>query len=265
MILPNQPPAHREPDHHPLGRPVTLRLLLSVCLMLPQLGAAQSASKDILTQYLTWFRYYNKLTVSPNWQVQTELELRRYVLPDRLHQGVTRVNVLRQHKGGPSLGIGGTYFLQSLPQLADQPVDRIRPEIRPHQELTLSQPLGKLTLNHRYKVEERFFGRTSAEPSEFNVRFRYKLEAQIPLTLAGQRPVLLRVYDEVMFNAGKHIVNNVFDQNRVYASVQVGVFDHWAVELAYLHWFQQRASGVEFYNRHIARLTVTHSLSLIEP
>ena len=220
----------------------------------------------MLAQYLSWFRYYNKLAVSPVWQVHTEWELRWFVAPGRLHQGVVRVNVLRQPEEGPSVGVGGTYFLQTLPQLATLPVDRVRPEVRPHQELALRHSVGKtLTLNHRYKVEERFFAKTSQEPREFNIRFRYKLEAQLPLRSGEKRPVLLRVYDEVMFNAGKHIVYNVFDQNRVYVSVQVGILDHWAVEMAYLHWFQQRVSGNEFYNRHIARLTVTHSLSLTNP
>ena len=233
--------------------------------MLPELGAAQSTSKDVLTQYLTWFRYYNKLAVSPSWQVQTEVEGRWFVFPGRLHQGVVRLNVLRQREGGPSLGGGGTCFLQTLPQFADEAVDRVRPEIRPHQELTLYQPVGAVKLNHRYKVEERFFQATSQEPSEFNVRFRYKIEAQIALVPAGKRPVLLRLYDEIMVNAGKQIVNNVFDQNRAYASVQVGLSDHWAVETAYLYWFQQRASGTEFYRRHIARITLTHTLSLTQP
>ena len=230
--------------------------------MLGQLGTAQSVSRDFITQYLVWFRYYNKLAVSPMWQVQTELEMRRFVGPDRLHQGVTRVNALRQLKAGPSLGGGMTLFLQTLPQSAEEEVDRLRPEIRPHQELNLAQPLGRMTLHHRYKVEERFFGETSEEPAEFAMRFRYKIEAQIPLTQVGTYPLLLRVYNEVMVNAGPAVVNNIFDQNRVYASLQVGLSDHWVVETAYMHWFQQRVSGTEFYSRHIARITITHSLSL---
>lgn len=241
------------------------QLLLAALLLLPRLGDAQTSSKDVLTQYLTWYRYYNKLTVSPIWQVHTELELRWFMFPGRPHQGLVRVNALRQRPGKPSLGLGGTYFLQTLPQLADQAVDRIRPEVRPHQELTLRQSVGSLQLSHRYKLEERFFQKTSVEPSDFNLRFRYKFEVQIPLTRAEERAVSLRLYDEVMVNAGKNIVNNVFDQNRIYVGLQRSWSDHWAAEIAYLNWFQQRSSGTEFYNRHIARLTVTHALSLTKP
>ena len=237
--------------------------MLYGCLMLGQLGTAQSVSRDFITQYLVWFRYYNKLAVSPMWQVQTELEVRQYVSPVRLHQGVFRINALRQLKVGPSVGGGATLFLQTLPQTAEEEVDRLRPEIRPHQELNLSQPMGKLMLNHRYKVEERFFTQTAVEPAEFAVRFRYKLELQIPLT-PTEEPylLLLRVYDEIMVSAGPAVVNNVFDQNRLYASLQVSLSKHWAAEMAYMHWLQQRPSGAEFYNRHIARMTLTHSLSL---
>ena len=241
------------------------RLLFLGCLMLPGLGLAQSPAKEILPQSLTWFRYYNKLVVSPTWQVQTELEGRWFVFPGRFHQGVGRVNVLRQRGNGPSLGAGGTVFLQTLPQLANEAIDRVRPELRPHQEVTLSHPVGPVKFSHRYKVEERFFQRTSQDPSDFNLRFRYKIEVQLPLPIDGKQPVLLRAYNEVMVNAGKRIVYNVFDQNRVYASAQVGLSPHWALELAYLHWYQQRVTGTEFYSRNIARMTVTHSLSLIQP
>ena len=242
------------------------RLLLFMCL-LPMLAAAQSPSREVLHQRFAWLRYYNKLTVSPQWQVQTELEMRRYVSPDRLHQSVLRVNVLHQNGSlRPSMGGGATYFLQALPQLAGEELDHVRPEIRAHQEITLHQE-GTVRLSHRYKVEERFFLKsTEEEQLDFNLRLRYKVEAQFPLTesASGAGAVLLRVYDELMVNAGKKIVNNVFDQNRVYASVQLGLSDHWAAEVAYLYWFQQRPTGFEFYSRHIGRITLTHTLTLIK-
>ena len=156
--------------------------------------------------------------------------------------------------------------MQALPQLADEALDRIRPEIRPHQEITLYHaPFGRLKISHRYKAEERFFLKSTPEEQvDFNWRFRYKLEAQWPLQpeKKGAGAVLLRAYDEIMVNAGKNIVYNVFDQNRVYGSVQVGLSNQWAVEVAYIHWFQQRPSGTQFYNRNIARLTLTHTLTL---
>jgi hypothetical protein len=51
------------------------------------------------------------------------------------------------------------------------------------------------------------------------------------------------VSDEIMINGGNKI-KNTFDQNRVYAAVQVGVSPVVALELGYLNSFQERASGL---------------------
>jgi hypothetical protein len=46
-------------------------------------------------------------------------------------------------------------------------------------------------------------------------------------------------------------LSKTFDQNRVYAAVQVGVSPVVALELGYLNSFQERASGVDYFNRDI--------------
>ena len=70
------------------------------------------------------------------------------------------------------------------------------------------------------------------------------------------------VYEEILLNAGKSIVKNTFDQNRVYAALQYGINPKIAIELGYLNSFQQRSSGIDFYNRDIIRLSIFHKLKL---
>ena len=70
------------------------------------------------------------------------------------------------------------------------------------------------------------------------------------------------VHEEILLNAGKSIVKNTFDQNRIYAALQYGINQKIAIELGYLNSFQQRASGVDYYDRDIIRFSIFHKLKL---
>ena len=70
------------------------------------------------------------------------------------------------------------------------------------------------------------------------------------------------INDEIMFNAGKNIIYNTFDQNRIYSALQVGFNDNLAIELGYLKSFQQRVNGIDYFNRNIIRLSIFHKINL---
>ncbi|WPP53436.1 DUF2490 domain-containing protein [Catalinimonas niigatensis] len=237
---------------------------LLLLLMLPLSGFSQSKPKSTTRQELLWFRYYNKLFIGKHWLLHTELDVRRFVFPGRQHQWVLpRIYLDYKFSSGLDLGMGGTYFLQALPQIDSQAVSMIRHEIRPHQEVNYTHSWGSIKASHRVKIEERFFLRTEDHGRDFNFRFRYKFQVQVPLSANDSRfPVSLVLFDEIMFNAGKSIKHNVFDQNRIYAGFQNKLSDHWTYEVGYMNWYQQRASGQEFFDRHIIRFTLTHSLKV---
>jgi hypothetical protein len=65
-----------------------------------------------------------------------------------------------------------------------------------------------------------------------------------------------------MINAGRNIIKNTFDQNRIYGAFQYGINKNIALELGYLKSFQKRASGVDYFDRDIIRFTFFHKISL---
>jgi hypothetical protein len=65
-----------------------------------------------------------------------------------------------------------------------------------------------------------------------------------------------------MINAGEKIIKNTFDQNRVYAAIQYGINQNIAIEFGYLNSFQQRASGIDYFNRDIIRFSIFHKMNL---
>ncbi len=142
------------------------------------------------------------------------------------------------------------------------------PELRPFQEINLSYQFSKrFTLQHRWRIDERFIhknnGKELQDGYDFNFRFRYRLQANFKINKdEAKDTTVLKVADELMINGGSNIIYNQFDQNRIYAGLEQGISRNISIELGYLHSFQQRATGDEFFDRNIIRLTLYHKIKL---
>jgi hypothetical protein len=67
----------------------------------------------------------------------------------------------------------------------------------------------------------------------------------------------LKLSDEVMLNSGD--VPRLFDQNRLFASLEIKFNDHWSFESGYLNILQPITDKV-FYERHVIRSTLHHRI-----
>jgi hypothetical protein len=101
----------------------------------------------------------------------------------------------------------GTYNLSAVP--------RRFPEHRIYEQVVVAAPIGKSTLQHRLRLEQRWLGRFSTLNSSkpdfiFLNRFRYMPRLDIPLNDKWYTAL----YDEIFIGFGKNVGENVFDQNR---------------------------------------------------
>lgn len=215
------------------------------------------AQKNVDTQHLLWTRYYLKIKLNDNYLINQELEERTYWFPWRQHQFFFRTLLERTLGKGWNAGIGFAYFEQSLPQDPTIKDYSNQSELRPQLELAYKQPISEeFILHHRYWSDFRFFEQPNGSFKYGNNRTRYKLE----LRYAPTEKLTLKAFDEIHINIGGQIVQNTFDQNRYGASVQYMPIENFGFELGYINWFQQRISGMDFYNRHIVRLTIHHTI-----
>ncbi len=239
-----------------------MRYLVLVILFFPEVLLAQSG-RNVTFQRLQWVRYVNQLTLNKAWSVQTEIDQRVFLPSLKAHHLVMRSQLRYALSPGIETGLGFTYALQ-YPQIESSRSKLVVPELRAQHDITLKHAIGVVKLNHRYMLEERFIRKSAGEELldgyNFNFRFRYRLMADVPVWKSERRELRVIVFDEAMLNFGKIIERNVFDQNRVYAGVQFGVSPHLAFEIGYLKWFQQRTSGIDFYNRDITRLSIYHKI-----
>jgi hypothetical protein len=160
------------------------------------------------------------------------------------------------------VSVGGCGFFQN----SNDPTVDINltvPEIRPHFEFAYKQKLKKISFDHRYRTEFRFFHNTNVDRTSLeegfnfgNIRFRYRVQAVIPI----YKKLRLKLSNEIHINAGDKIVKNVFDQNRIYAGLNYEFSPSLNADVGYMNWFQQRPNG-SFFNRDILRFTIYHTIS----
>ena len=240
------------------------KIILVIILLLPSFLLAQ---KKVENQQLIWYGYYNNLKFNENWNLYSEIQERQFYNPTAQHQLVFRSNLERKLIADWNASVGMTLFLQN-PNTPNSESNLTVPELRPDIGFSNKQKLGFLTINHRYKAEARFFhdvenNRLVGGYRFSNFRFRYQLGLDIPIWKnEKQQTIIVKIKDEIMFNAGNKIVKNTFDQNRIYLAVNYKLNASYAFELGYMNWFQQQKSGVDFYNRDILRFSIFHSIDL---
>lgn len=236
--------------------------LLLLCFI-----ANAQTEKNIDHQSLLWTRYYNQLTINYKWSIHTEFDNRVFINPFEENLFLIRMHGRYKINENFDLGAGVSYFSVAT-QVPENTNDFRTPEYRIQQDITWKQEFENFSLHQRFQVEERFFhnaDKNGLQPgTTFNWRFRYRLMGEFPFWKKESQYIKAIVYDEIMINAGENIINNTFDQNRIYTAVQYGINKNIALELGYLKSFQQRASGVDYFDRDIIRFTFFHKIKLKE-
>jgi hypothetical protein len=219
--------------------------------------------KNVDHQSILWTRYNNQLTLNNKWSLHSEFDNRLFLKPVEENLYVIRVQGRYKINDHLETGAGFAYFSVAT-QNPEVTFDFKIPEYRGQQDITWKQNIGKITLNQRFQLEERFIHNANKEEllsgTTFSWRFRYRIQGDYTLCKKENRFLKAIVSDEIMFNAGKKIIRNTFDQNRIYAALQYGISPSLAIELGYLNSFQQRASGVDYFNRDIIRFSIFHKL-----
>lgn len=89
-------------------------------------------------------------------------------------------------------------------------------ELRPHQEITFYAKIEeKIKVQQRLRLEQRIYFN---ESRNFNHRFRYAIALERPMIhhqKTNQKLLSLGVGNEIFLQAGKEVIHDIFNQNRV--------------------------------------------------
>lgn len=146
----------------------------------------------------------------------------------------------------------------------------VRIENRPYQEIQLRNKIGKMELNQRFRLEERFFHLKQSiqieDPNTFNFRYRYSILFNFRLFhLSKSNPeqyVSVKVGDEIFLNSGENIVYNRFDQNRMIVSPTININENLAVSLTWNYQYASTPVKDFFISSNVYWLQINHKIDL---
>ncbi|MFD1143437.1 DUF2490 domain-containing protein [Larkinella insperata] len=150
-------------------------------------------------------------------------------------------------KGGISYDLGpafsalvatGRYHTYNFRDLNDGPQML---ETRLWQQITMSQNVDRLKFEHRYRIEQRWFGESTPEnlavQGRYRNRIRYRMNLMIPLNEETIKPktVFVSVYDELFLN---YKAPNL-ERNRIYAGLGYQLDLNWILQAGWVNQYDQ--------------------------
>ena len=196
-----------------------------------------------------WFIYYGNQKINSKWNWWNEVQYRNYNFIGDLQQLLIRTGIgynLTENNNNVLLGYGFIHGRTYLPNSDDETVTTN--EHRIYEQLITKQNFGRVFIQHRYRVEERF------RKDDFSMRLRYFLSLNIPLNHKdmSDRTFYLSTYDEVFLNTN----NSIFDRNRLYGGVGYVINKNFKVETGFM------AQTVGTVNRNQLNLILFNNLPL---
>ena len=215
------------------------------------------------TREQVWLGYFNQTRFTDRSGLWMDLQLRLNDYVKQKSLGIVRIGYTYYCSDQLRL-TAGYGFITHYSLSPGQPDI---PENRPWQQVQWFDKKKKVSLSQYLRVEERFVRRTSEGELQANYRFtwrfRYNFGVSIPLKgdalVAGTPFVFLN--DEVQISAGKNVINNYFDQNRLFAGLGYQFTDNLNAHFGYLYVFQQLPAGNQYIHINSLRLFVFHSVN----
>lgn len=212
--------------------------------------------KKILYSDQYWMQYYGQLELNRKWAISFDGGLRMKIGFKEKAASLGRAGLQYKINNVFSIAVGGAYFSQYSN-------DKIsREEWRSYEELFMKHGKGRFSFTQRIRLEERFFHTLATRQDNFNYRFRYKFQWNLPLnhTSMENKTIYLILADEVFLNFGKEINYN-YDQNRTTLGIGYKLNNSISASLNYVYQYAQKNSAALFEHSDIIWLQAYHTLS----
>lgn len=198
-----------------------------------------------------WFVYTGTFKIKPKIAIHTEYQWRRSDGIKNWQQGLLRTGINYAIRKDVSLNAGYA-FAETFPYGDYTPVNAF-PEHRIFEQIVINNLVGKVSLSHRFTLEQRFVGAVSLQNNQKNTdwnflnRIRYRIRAELPLTKNKQadKNIWSIVFiDELFIGWGKNIGANIFDQNRLALLLNYKINKTVKIEAGYLNQIVQQGKRI---------------------
>ena len=229
--------------------------------------------KNVADQSNAWLVYIGNHKLNDRWGIHTDYQFRRSEFLRDWQQSLTRVGLEYYTKKGPQFTIGYAH-VRTFPY-GEQPVIHKNDEHRLWQQISLKNIIGRLDLQHRYRIEQRLLEKYKITPVDAVVldervlrhRMRYRLQIQIPLNneKMEDNTIFISASDEIFLGFGKGVAKNVMDQNRMYAGIGYRFNQAINLQMGYLNQYIVKSDGVHIERNHTVQMGVVYNLLFKRP
>ena len=186
-----------------------------------------------LTQDITgnWLMYFGTNRISDNLSIHSEVQYRNHtVSPTNIEQLLLRTG-LNYHISKTAVATLGYGYIPSYNYINEES-ELGSTENRIFQQLIMTNKVGRVKFEHRYRIEQRWVKNTTTEETDYKNRLRYRLMAFIPLNkpVIEKGTVFLGIYDELFINTKQ----TFFDRNRFYTALGYQINKMTQVQVGYL-------------------------------
>lgn len=196
------------------------KTFLALAMLLPVSVLAQH------NEVGNWIMYFGMNKVSDKFSVHTEIQYRNHTIsPTNIEQLLLRTGLNYHFTDNAFVTAGYAYILSY-----DYDTEQKDPEAKEHriwQQFIVTDNVGRVKLEHRYRIEQRWVN------EDYSGRLRYRLMLFVPLNKPKieEGTFFLGLYDEIFLNTQKPF----FDRNRAYAALGYQFHRTTGIQVGMLH------------------------------
>lgn len=234
---------------------ITRRHLLIIVLLLC-CAAVLSAQRVTDRNSHLWLSHLGDHRVGGKWGFHTEAHIRQAELGAMPQQLLVRPAINFHLTPEVMFTAGYSYYFNY--RYGTFPIAVESWEHQTYQQMQFSARVGKVALQHRFRIEERFIAVMKADPSAENgyvldkyiyqSRFRIRLMATLPLGAHEKveaRTWFLSAYDELFLNFGDNARLDLMNQNRISGLVGYQMNKACNLQLGYMLQTLQRPGAAK--------------------
>jgi len=215
------------------------------------------------TQFTGWVASFNTVKLNKKFSIHFDGQFRSSNQWQHMQTLLLRTG-LNYHIKKNLVATAGYAYIHNRRVINE--ISGYAPEHRIWEQLIVSHKLLYTSLSHRFRLEQRFIGKSHVNGNDFHNqgnsyanRFRYFFRTLLPIATAAEfrKGPFFALQNEVFVNIGdKSAVNGeFFDQNRAYGALGYRFCTRFDAEVGYLNQYINGRNSA-FTNNHIVQLAV---------